>query len=106
MGLTFKENCPDIRNSKVFDIVSSLKERSLDVDVFDPWVDSDDQSIVGIINIINQPQFNSYDGIIVAVGHSEFIDLGIEKIKRFAKKLSVIFDVKSIFPIDSSDIRL
>ncbi|MDA9964367.1 nucleotide sugar dehydrogenase [Gammaproteobacteria bacterium] len=106
MGLTFKENCPDIRNSKVFDVVSSLKEKCLAVDVFDPWVDSNDESIVGIMNIINQPQFNSYDGIIVAVGHSVFVDLGIEKIKRFAKKQSVLFDVKSIFPIDSSDVRL
>jgi UDP-N-acetyl-D-glucosamine/UDP-N-acetyl-D-galactosamine dehydrogenase len=106
MGLTFKENCPDIRNSKVFDVVSSLKEKCLAVDVFDPWVDSNDESIVGIMNIINQPQFNSYDGIIVAVGHSVFVDLGIEKIKRFAKKRSVLFDVKSIFPIDSSDVRL
>jgi UDP-N-acetyl-D-galactosamine dehydrogenase len=106
MGFTFKENCPDIRNSKVIDVVRSLEEKCLDVDVFDPWVDSNDESIVGIMNIINQPQFNSYDGIIVAVGHSVFVDLGIEKIKRFAKKQSVIFDVKSIFPIDSSDIRL
>ncbi|MDA9936230.1 nucleotide sugar dehydrogenase [Gammaproteobacteria bacterium] len=106
MGLTFKENCPDIRNSKVIDIVNILQDEGINTDVYDPWVKEASVLIDKEINLINKPKFNFYDVIIIAVSHSLFLEMGIREIKKFGKEKSLIFDVKSMFPANQSDLRL
>jgi UDP-N-acetyl-D-galactosamine dehydrogenase len=106
MGLTFKENCPDLRNSKVYDIIKSLEANNANVDVFDPW--AEDQKVDSGINILslNAIKEDFYDGIILAVGHKTFIEMGIESIKVFGKKNHILYDLKYIFPSDRTNLRL
>ena len=109
LGLSFKENCPDVRNTKVIDIVHELKEYNIDVDVFDPWVDADEaQHEYGItpINDLMNLSAHSYDGIILAVAHDQFIEMGVEKIRELGKSNHVLYDLKYIFDNELSDIRL
>ena len=106
MGLTFKENCPDTRNSKVFDIVDYLKTKNIEVDICDPWVDqnqlSQDYKLISRENLSK----NLYHGIIVAVSHKEFIEMGIDFIRSLGTENSVIYDLKHIFKEPDSDLRL
>jgi UDP-N-acetyl-D-glucosamine/UDP-N-acetyl-D-galactosamine dehydrogenase len=106
MGLTFKENCPDLRNSKVFDVIGSLLNQGVHVDVCDPWVSS--QKVDQEINIlpIEEIRKDFYDGIILAVGHDFFFEMGIEDIKLFGNKNQVLYDLKYLFPSDNTDLRL
>ncbi|MDA9690421.1 nucleotide sugar dehydrogenase [Pseudomonadota bacterium] len=106
MGITFKENCPDTRNSKVLDLVLELKQHEMLVEVFDPWVQPGNFLPSSNVTLIENPKMNYYDGIILAVSHNQFIDLGIDKIKNYAKKKHIFFDLKSIFPINQSNFRL
>ena len=106
MGLTFKENCSDIRNSKVVDIYKKLESSVSKVDCFDPYADSSEAEREYGIKPINTPERESYDAIILAVAHRKFIDMGAEGIKRYGKKEHVIYDLKYILPRVSSDIRL
>ncbi len=106
MGLTFKENCSDIRNSKVVDIYKKLESSVSKVDCFDPYADSSEAEREYGIKPINAPERESYDAIILAVAHRKFIDMGAEGIKRYGKKEHVIYDLKYILPRVSSDIRL
>ncbi len=106
LGLSFKENCPDIRNTKVVDLINELKSNNCEVDIYDPWVSSTEaESEYGIklIPIINK---ETYDGIIIAVGHHEFKEMGAKKIKEFAKKKHVFYDLKYIFKESESTLRL
>jgi UDP-N-acetyl-D-galactosamine dehydrogenase len=106
MGLTFKENCPDIRNSKVFDVISELKSYNINVDVFDPNVDSSLHELDDI-NLVEDPLNNHYDGLIFCVKHKEFIsDENINKFTTYCKKNSAIYDVTSSLPILEIDERL
>ena len=106
MGLTFKENCPDIRNSKVFDVISELKSYNINVDVFDPNVDSSLDELDDI-NLVEDPINNHYDGLIFCVKHKEFIsDENINKFTKYCKKNSAIYDVTSSLPILEIDERL
>ena len=105
MGLTFKENCPDIRNSKVFDLAKQLKKSTAKVSVYDPWVNNKIHKLNGI-SLIKKPIKNNYDCIILAVAHNFFKKMGIKKIKNFTKKNHIIFDLKYIFPENFSDLRL
>ena len=106
MGLTFKENCPDIRNSKVFDVISELKSYNINVDVFDPNVDSSLDELDDI-NLVEDPLNNHYDGLIFCVKHKEFIsDENINKFTTYCKKNSAIYDVTSSLPILEIDERL
>jgi len=105
MGLTFKENCPDIRNSKVFDLAKQLKKSKAKVSVYDPWVNNKIHKLNGI-SLIKKPIKNNYDCIILAVAHNFFKKMGIKKIKNFTKKNHIIFDLKYIFPENFSDLRL
>ncbi|NKB31897.1 MAG: nucleotide sugar dehydrogenase [Pseudomonadales bacterium] len=97
MGYAFKENCPDTRNTRVEDIASTLLAYHAEVQIYDPWVDSSDSE-----HLISEPENESYDAVIVAVAHQQFIDSGIDYVKSMSKKNSVIFDVKHIF--DSSQV--
>ena len=106
LGLTFKENCPDIRNSKIFDLVSSFPKQSYSLDVYDPWVNPADIKQLNEIRLISDLKDNFYDGIILAVGHQVFLDIGLESIKSKGKDECIFFDLKSIFNKDSSDFRL
>ncbi|RZI55767.1 MAG: Vi polysaccharide biosynthesis UDP-N-acetylglucosamine C-6 dehydrogenase TviB, partial [Pseudomonas sp.] len=107
LGLTFKENCPDVRNTKVVDIVRTLKGYNTQVDVYDPWIDvSDAEHEYGLQCLKEPPPTNTYDAVILAVGHHQFATLGEAGIKAFGKPEAVLFDVKSMFPLGAADGRL
>lgn len=98
MGLTFKENCPDLRNTRVVDIISELKEYGVAVDVHDPWVSPAEARHEYDIDLVQQLTDERYDAIIVTVAHRQFVDMGIERLRALCHEPSVIYDVKSIFP--------
>lgn len=106
MGLAFKENCPDIRNTRVVDIYHELNTFNCSVDVFDPWVDSIEAEREYSISTIKKPFPDTYDAIILAVAHDAFKDLSISKIKSFGKDDVVIYDLKYIFSDEETDLRL
>lgn len=106
MGLTFKENCPDLRNTKVIDIIRELRSYNCVVDVCDPWVEAADAEREYGVTPIRSPGLAIYDGIIVAVAHEEFKDQGVSHIRRLGKSSHVLYDLKSIFPLGSADLRL
>ncbi len=106
MGLSFKENCPDLRNTRVIDIVRELAEYNTEVDVYDPWVSAAEAQVEYGIAPIEQPKPGQYDGVILAVGHNEFKELGAAGIRALAKPVGVIYDLKYILSADESDIRL
>lgn len=106
LGLSFKENCPDIRNTKVIDIVKELQEYHMDVDVYDPWIDSEEtQHEYGLIPV-KQPTAGQYDAVILAVAHNEFKEMGVEAIRSLGKASHVLYDLKYILAQSESDIRL
>lgn len=106
LGLTFKENCPDIRNSKVIDIIDELEKYGFCIDAYDPWANTHEVKQEYNISPIDAVQQQSYDAIILAVAHKKFIDMGIDEIKKFGKENHVIYDIKHIFPKESTNIRL
>ena len=104
LGLAFKENCPDVRNTKVVDLVGALETQGACVEVHDPWVDPADAEHG--IRLVDHPQPASYDAIVVAVAHDTFRDLGAEHIRALGRPGAVIFDVKQLLPADAVDERL
>lgn len=106
MGLTFKENCPDIRNTKVIDIIAELEEYGAEVDVFDPWVNPEEAKQEYGVKTIPEINGDQYDGVVLAVGHKQFKALGVEGIKKFTKPEHVIYDLKYILEPALADIRL
>ena len=97
MGLSFKENCPDIRNTKVIDIVRKLEDYGACVDVYDPWVSHKDAYNEYSIKLIDKLNDGEYHGILIAVGHTKFKDMGVEKIRSLCKPSHYIFDLKYLF---------
>jgi UDP-N-acetyl-D-galactosamine dehydrogenase len=106
MGLAFKENCPDLRNSRVVDIVRELAEFNVRTDVFDPWVDAEEARRECGITPISQPQIGHYDAIVLAVAHDLFRELGADGVRRFGKDPHVLYDVKYLFGREDADLRL
>ncbi len=107
MGLTFKEDCPDIRNTKAIDIYHALKAYSMDVDVYEPWADADEVAHEYDISCLDgEPEKDSYDAIVIAVGHREFLAQGVNGIREYGKSKMVLYDVKGLFPLGSADGRL
>ena len=106
LGLAFKENCPDLRNTRVIDIITELRDYSAQVDVHDPWVDVGEAEHEYGLTPIAQPQAGSYDAIILAVGHKQFAAMGANGIKAFGKPASVLYDVKCLLPLSDVDGRL
>ena len=106
IGLTFKENCPDIRNTRVIDIIDSFKQYHANIDVYDPWVEKEECHREFGFEPVDSLSPDTYDSIIICVGHDEIRDLGIDEIKRLGKTNNVIFDVKSVFKKDDVDGRL
>ena len=104
LGITFKENCPDIRNSKVLDLIEHLKCVAKNVDVYDPWVKKNQISNTSIIDKLEQKK--KYDAILLAVPHDIFLSSGLSSIKESLKPNSVFFDLKGVFPKELSDARL
>jgi UDP-N-acetyl-D-galactosamine dehydrogenase len=106
MGFTFKENCPDVRNTRVIDIVKELGDYNAVVDVYDPWISPDEAEHEYGLRPINTPQAGSYDAIIVAVAHHQFVEMGGAAIRALGKANHVLYDIKHILPADQSDLRL
>ena len=106
MGLTFKENCPDLRNTRVVDIVRELQELHSEVEVWDPWASSQQAQKEYGFPLIDSPEPGRYDAIILAVAHRQFVALGVEAIRRFGKPKHILFDVKYLLPAEQVDGRL
>ena len=106
MGLSFKENCPDLRNTRVVDVVNSLEDYNASVDIYDPWVNSEEAYEEYKLTLISEPEGGTYDAVILAVSHDCFKELSIEKIRSFGKKECILFDVKYALPAHSDVQRL
>ncbi|MBW4009416.1 Vi polysaccharide biosynthesis UDP-N-acetylglucosamine C-6 dehydrogenase TviB [Moraxella osloensis] len=106
LGLSFKENCPDIRNTKIIDIVNELKEYQIDVDVYDPWVDVQEAEQEYGIRPVESVSENSYDAIILAVAHEQFKQMGAAQIRALGKPTHVLYDLKYVLDAKEADIRL
>ncbi|ODS23117.1 Vi polysaccharide biosynthesis protein VipA/TviB [Candidatus Endobugula sertula] len=106
MGLSFKENCPDLRNTRVIDILAELTECGVEADVYDPWVCEEEAKSKYNIQLISSPEKNFYDAIIIAISHREFRVLGADSIREYTKSNSVIYDLKYTLSAEEADIRL
>lgn len=106
LGLTFKENCPDIRNTKIVDTIRELQEYGAKVELYDPWANPKEVQAEYKLSMLEKPEENNYDAIILAVAHKEFKEMGIEKIKSFGKENFVLYDLKYVLDKNESDIRL
>ncbi|EWH01134.1 hypothetical protein Q427_15430 [Halomonas sp. BC04] len=106
MGLTFKENCPDLRNTRVVDIIHELADFNVTVDVFDPHADKDEALLAYGIQPLDQPEEGVYDAVILAVCHREFHDLGIARIRSWGKAEHVLYDLKYMLGNGDADLRL
>jgi UDP-N-acetyl-D-galactosamine dehydrogenase len=106
MGLTFKENCPDLRNTKVVDIVSELKEYNINVDVMDPWCSNNEAEHEYGLSLCEKRKQGHYDAIIMAVAHNEFKEMGVDTIRKLGKVEHVLYDLKYVFNKSSVDMRL
>jgi UDP-N-acetyl-D-galactosamine dehydrogenase len=106
MGLTFKENCPDLRNTKVVDIIAELQDYHVNVDVYDPWINTSEAEHEYGISPIAVLENGVYDGIILAVSHDEFKAMGTDAIRALGKSEHTLYDLKYILPRGASDLRL
>jgi UDP-N-acetyl-D-galactosamine dehydrogenase len=106
MGLTFKENCPDVRNTKIVDVVRELEKYGAKVDVCDPWADADEAEHEYGLRPIRKPKAGTYDAIVMGVAHQQFRDMGIASIRGLARKNHVLYDIKYVFRADEVDGRL
>jgi UDP-N-acetyl-D-galactosamine dehydrogenase len=106
LGLSFKEDCPDLRNTGVIDIIQELASYHAHIDVYDPWVSKEEALEEYGLSLIDQPDENAYDAIVLSVAHEVFKEAGPEGIRRFGRSEAILFDVKSAFPRDASDGRL
>jgi UDP-N-acetyl-D-galactosamine dehydrogenase len=106
MGLAFKENCTDLRNTRVIDIVQDLTGAGAQVDVWDPWIEAAEARHEYGLDLIENPTPGAYDAVVLAVAHNQFVELGAEAIRAFGGPQSVLFDVKSILPKGAADLRL
>ncbi|MEQ3695712.1 MAG: nucleotide sugar dehydrogenase [Pseudomonadales bacterium] len=106
LGFTFKGDCPDVRNTKIIDVVKELKDFNIEVDVYDSWASSREVYKQYGIRLISTLEVDKYDGVVIAVDHSEFKDLGLEFIRSLAKASNVVYDVKNIFGPGEADLRL
>lgn len=107
LGLSFKENCPDLRNTRVVDLVREFESFGAVVDVHDPWVDAAEaKHEYGLDLLVGSPAAGTYDAIIVAVAHEQFAQLGIDGLRRYGNARAVVYDIKSVFPIGGVDGRL
>lgn len=106
LGLTFKENCPDLRNTRVLDIVQELNDYGVLVDIHDPWANEEEAQAEYGIDLVAKPERCTYDGIILAVAHNSFRESGAEELRAYGRKIHVFCDLKCVFGKQESDLRL
>ena len=106
LGLTFKENCPDLRNTRVVDVIAALQDYNLEVHVHDPWADAEQARAEYGLDLLEQPERTTYDAITLAVAHNEFRDLANPGIRDWATENGVVYDLKHVLPDDQVDARL
>jgi UDP-N-acetyl-D-galactosamine dehydrogenase len=106
MGLTFKENCPDLRNTRITDLVATLKAYNCKVDVYDPWADNQEAKKELGISLISTLAKDMYDAIVLGVPHDKFKQLGAVAIRALGKKQSILYDIKYMLSKHESDLRL
>src|SRR5690606_3882296 len=106
MGLTFKENCPDIRNTRVVDIVSELQDYGVQAECYDHWVNPQEAEGEYAITPVGQPQAGNYDAVVMAVAHRQFAEMDVDQIRALCKPAHVVYDLKYILPAGASDLRL
>jgi len=106
LGLTFKENCPDLRNTRVVDVIKSLRDYNVNVDIHDPWVDSAEAEHEYGLTITDAPQAGTYDAVVIAVAHKQFAQMGVDALRAYMKPNGVLFDIKHILTAQDVDGRL
>jgi UDP-N-acetyl-D-galactosamine dehydrogenase len=106
LGITFKENCPDIRNSKVVDVIRELQKQGAQVDVYDPWADPGECRHEYGLRLLRTLPARAYDAAVMAVAHREFRDLGPRGVRALCKSAHVLYDIKHVFPAAAVDGRL
>lgn len=106
LGLTFKENCPDIRNTRITDIKDELDSYHVHISIYDPWASKEEAARELNVELIDKPEKGVYDAIIIGVAHDEFKEMGIEEIRKFGKPNATVYDVKYLFPANQVDGRL
>ena len=106
LGLAFKENCPDVRNTKVVDIANELASYGIDVDICDPWIDAGEARHEYGVDLVEDPAEGTYDLVIIAVAHDQFKAMGEQGIRAFGKPTSVLYDIKYVLPAEAADDRL
>ena len=106
MGFAFKENCPDLRNTRVVDILRELSEYGVECDVYDPWVSVEEAQHEYNVTPVGELQASVYDAIVLAVGHKQFKEMGVDGIHALGKSEHVVYDLKYLFPAHASDLRL
>ena len=106
LGLTFKENCPDLRNTRVVDVLRELQDYGIQVDVHDPWADADEARLEYGLDLVQTPQDADYDGVVLAVAHDQFKVMGADVMRGFGKADHVLYDLKNILSAEESDLRL
>ncbi|MFC4486643.1 Vi polysaccharide biosynthesis UDP-N-acetylglucosamine C-6 dehydrogenase TviB [Tepidiphilus baoligensis] len=106
LGLTFKENCPDLRNSRVVDVIAELKDYGMEVDVCDPWADPDEARQTYGIELVAEPPLASYDAIVLTVPHRQFREWGTQKLRSWLQPDGVLYDVKHVLPAEAAEGRL
>ena len=106
LGLTFKENCPDLRNTRAVDVARELADYGVQVDVHDPWADAAGARHEYGIDLVADPQEGAYDGVILAVAHDAFRAQGVAALRAYGREVHVLYDLKHLFGVDESDLRL
>jgi len=106
LGLTFKENCPDLRNTRVVDVIAHLRDRKVTVDIHDPWVSADEARHEYGLEVISEPKKGDYDAVVVAVAHDQFREMGPQRIRDYLKPAGVLADLKWVFAAAETDVRL
>ena len=106
LGLTFKENCPDLRNTRVIDVINELRDFGVEVDVHDPWADADEARAMYELEIIDMPSDGSYDGVLIAVAHDSFADVGQQTFDRLCKNNHVLYDLKGVVADMNNKLKL
>lgn len=106
LGFTFKGDCPDVRNTKIIDIVNELKDFNMQVDIYDAWASAEEVKHEYNVELVSELYKDTYDAIVLAVDHKEFKDMGVDAIRALGKTNHVLYDVKHVFKLEESDIRL
>ena len=110
MGVSFKENCPDIRNTRVVDVIQALSPYHVHIDLWDPWVNKEELESLSFdftnVDVTERPEKDTYDVIILCVAHDQFKEMSIDEVRAFGRSASVVYDVKAIFNADDVDARL